>query len=193
MRATMSPTFTGSKMRSMLFLLNTCSEQLTKYFDTAIGSDEILEIELRDVFTRHSNDVIASTAFGFKCDSLANRDNEFFLMGKEATNIGTAAIMRMLSQRIAPSLSKALGIKVFSNKLCNFFNEIVSSNIKDRLQKQIVRPDMIHLLLEARKGKLNHDASRPTEENSGFATVEESHIGKDVEQAIAGKFFILSY
>lgn len=184
----MSPTFTGSKMRSMLFLLNACSEQLTKYFDAAIEADEVLQIELKDLFTRFSNDVIASTAFGFKCDSLTNRDNQFFLMAKDATNIGVFAILRMLSQKVAPSLTKALGIKVFSNKLCNFFNEIVSSNIKDRQQKQIVRPDMIHLLLEARKGKLKHDASKSTEENSGFATVEESPIGKDVELAIAGNF-----
>lgn len=48
--------------------------------------------------------------------------------------------------------------------------------IEKRTKENIIRPDMIHLLMEARKGNLKHESK--TDESTGFATVEESDIGK---------------
>lgn len=49
---------------------------------------DINEVEMKEVLTRYGNDVIASVAFGFKINSLKDRNNNFYLMGKEATNFG---------------------------------------------------------------------------------------------------------
>lgn len=48
--------------------------------------------------------------------------------------------------------------------------------IKTREEKGIVRPDMINLLLEARRGDQKHDEAIHVE--TGFATVEEADLGK---------------
>ena len=46
----------------------------------------MLTVEMKDLFTRYTNDVIATSAFGIGCDSLNNPKNEFYEMGKNVTN-----------------------------------------------------------------------------------------------------------
>ena len=48
----------------------------------------ILAVEMKDLFTRYTNDVIAMAAFGIECDSLSNPKNEFYVMGRDVTNFG---------------------------------------------------------------------------------------------------------
>lgn len=84
MRATLSPSFTGSKMKAMFVLISDCAETFVKHFQNK--NEKIVTVEMTDVLTRYTNDVIATTAFGIKCNSLENRDNEFYLMGKKATD-----------------------------------------------------------------------------------------------------------
>lgn len=44
-----------------------------------------IEIDAKDLTTRYANDVIASCAFGMKVDSQTELDNQFYVMGKEAS------------------------------------------------------------------------------------------------------------
>lgn len=84
MRATLSPSFTSSKMKAMFHLMKECGESFANYF--VQNPDATKEVDMKDAFTRYSNDIIASLAFGIKCDSLTDRNNEFYMMGKDATN-----------------------------------------------------------------------------------------------------------
>jgi cytochrome P450 family 9 len=44
---------------------------------------DVLSLEVKDLFTKFTNDVIATAAFGIQCNTLQNPDNEFYRMGKE--------------------------------------------------------------------------------------------------------------
>lgn len=78
MRSTLSPAYTGNKMRGMFDLIREIAEQAATYLkENEVGKD----IDLKEFFSRFANDVIASTAFGFKIDSMKDRDNEFFNVG----------------------------------------------------------------------------------------------------------------
>lgn len=82
MRSVLSPAFTGSKMRFMFPLLNECARSFVDFF---IEKDEdMFEMEMKAVLTRATNDMIASAAFGIKCDSLRQPDNDFYVIGKKA-------------------------------------------------------------------------------------------------------------
>lgn len=52
--------------------------------------------------------------------------------------------------------------------------------MKNRENKGIVRPDMIQLLMEAKKGSLKYDTSQIEGNDAGFATVVESSVGKQI-------------
>ena len=74
-----------------------------------------------------------------------------------------------------------LNIKLMRQDATSFFRSIIMTNIDKRVKEKIFRPDMIHLLMEAQKGKLKHD-SDVVGVKEGFATVEESHIGKNTQR-----------
>ncbi|KAF2886705.1 hypothetical protein ILUMI_19468, partial [Ignelater luminosus] len=177
MRATLSPSFTSSKMRAMFGLITECTEQFVHYFQN--GDTKIATVEFKDAFTRFANDVIASTAFGITCDSLNDRENEFYIMGKEVTTFrGFWKNIKFLLLFIYPPLSKLLGINLFDKNVTEFFRRLVKTNIQFREKNGTVRPDMIHLLMEARKGRLRHEQSDGVID-TGFAVIEESNVGKE--------------
>lgn len=178
MRATLSPSFTSSKMKAMFNIMSECAERFINHF-RAEGSQETVTVELKDVFTRYTNDVIASASFGIDCDSLKERENEFYQMGKEATSFtGFWKNIKFLIMMISPKLASFFGVRLFNNKVSAFFRNLVTGNMAARERDGIVRPDMIHLLMEARKGRLKHERSNETID-SGFAVIEESEIGKE--------------
>ncbi|KAF5279812.1 hypothetical protein FQA39_LY18234 [Lamprigera yunnana] len=149
MRNTLSPSFTSSKMKMMFNLISEYAKNFVKYFEDQPGT---IPIEMKDTFTRFTNDVIATAAFGINCDSIRNPKNEFYLMGKNIVSLrGFFRGIGLLILFILPQTAKKLGIKFLPQKPTKFFTEIVKENIKNREQNHIVRPDMIHLLLEARK------------------------------------------
>lgn len=68
MRSTLSPAFTGSKMRQMFELVVESAEslasELMKQAQSMTGNPFVVEV--KDIFTLYTNDVIASAAFGLK-------------------------------------------------------------------------------------------------------------------------------
>lgn len=87
MRPILSPSFTSSKMRSIFKLISECVENFNDYY--LKKNQDIVEVEMKDSFTRFANDVIATTAFGVKIDSLKEQNNEFYTMGKEVTDFSS--------------------------------------------------------------------------------------------------------
>jgi hypothetical protein len=57
----------------------------------------LLVLELKEFYTRYTNDVIATTAFGLRVDSLKQPTNEFYMMGQEATGFGAFKFFLFLS------------------------------------------------------------------------------------------------
>lgn len=105
MRTTLSPCFTGSKMRQMFSLLDECSQKLVNYFQEHPEKAESLE--MKDTLSRYATDVIATTAFGIKVDSLEEKDNEFFKMGQDLTSFSKVSkILTFFGYAAFPSVLK---------------------------------------------------------------------------------------
>lgn len=73
-----------------------------------------------------------------------------------------------------------MNVSILGKNVETFFINLINDTIKTREEKGIVRPDMIHLLLEARQGKLKDEDS--TNVDTGFATVDASSLktGTDI-------------
>ncbi|KAI2474114.1 cytochrome P450 9e2 isoform X2 [Diabrotica virgifera virgifera] len=169
MRSVLSPSFTSSKMKVMFTLMTECAQNFSKHFQKK--KEDVVELELKETFTRFTNDVIATTAFGIKVDSLEDRDNEFYLMGRDVTNFtGTLKMLKFMIAAAFPRLANLLKITFFDNKTRNFFTKLIDKTVQVREDKGIVRPDMIHLLMEARKGVQIKEELTVDE---GFATAKE--------------------
>lgn len=87
MRSAVSPSFTSSKMRYMYTFMKETADNFVEYFLNK--NENSVQVELSDIFKRYTNDVIATTAFGFNINSLKDKNHEFYLMGKEATDFSS--------------------------------------------------------------------------------------------------------
>ncbi|XP_059612263.1 probable cytochrome P450 9f2 [Phlebotomus argentipes] len=176
MRATLSPAFTGSKMRLMCDFIVEIGEQMAEFIHREAQEKGPQVYEMKELLSRVAHDVIASCAFGIKVDSLTNKTNEVYLAGKILSNFdGTEKMLKLILYRFFPYLMKVLNISVTPQKESKFFRSLVTDSMKVREQQHIIRPDMIHLLMEANKGKLNHQQNEV--DSAGFATVDESSVG----------------
>lgn len=74
MRATLSPAFTGSKMRQMFELIRECAVASTEFCIREIQQSGEHDIEIKEYYARYTNDVIT--------DLLLIYSNESFLIHK---------------------------------------------------------------------------------------------------------------
>ncbi|XP_011869166.1 PREDICTED: cytochrome P450 9e2-like [Vollenhovia emeryi] len=150
MRNTLSPSFTASKMKFMFELISKCSHDFVTYL---VDHPELCHtIETKEAFRRYTNDAIATTAFGISVNSMKDKDNEFYTRGIEATTFfnGLLTTVKLIALRATPWLSKLMGVSLFPPGTYKFFKQVVGETIKAREEQDIVRPDMIHLLMQAR-------------------------------------------
>ncbi|KAJ8926643.1 hypothetical protein NQ314_020977 [Rhamnusium bicolor] len=180
MRAILSPSFTSSKMRVMFALMAECAENFVQHF--LKKDEEVVTVEFKDIFTRYTNDVIATTAFGIKVDSLGQPNNEFYLMGKEATNFGFWKTLKFLGFALLPKLYELLKVSLFGSKgkipteltdlditaqaLIFFFAgfETVSTNMSFAAYELAANPDI--------QDKLRKEINATLEECGGQLTYE---------------------
>lgn len=179
MRATLSPMFTGSKMRQMFDYVARVGKQTALTMKDQIKNGTDNEFEFKALTTKFTVDVIASCAFGIECNSFENSDNEFHKIAMNVTNfMSFKTTLKFAGYLLVPPVMKAFNIKFFGDDVEHFFHEAVYETMRIREEKGIVRHDMLNLLMQVRKGGLKHDAKEEEKVTDGFATVEESQMGK---------------
>ncbi|KAJ0177476.1 hypothetical protein K1T71_007485 [Dendrolimus kikuchii] len=190
MRTTLSPAFTGSKMRAMMPFMVDISQNIVEYLRDKTSEDVLVD----DVIHRYTSDVIASAGFGLQVNSLVDKDNEFYKTGQTLFNFSLSQRIYFFISAIFPKLAKKLGFQIFPAKTYQFFRDLVSNTMEYRIKNNVERPDMIQLLLEANSGTLksNHENE---EKNIGFATTEEvlKHHGpvrKWTQNELASQVFL---
>lgn len=186
MRSTWSPAFSGSKMRLMLGLVAECADEFSKQLASEVGPKG-REFDLHDLFTRFASDAIATSVFGLKINSLTDKSNNFYKTGLVVANFEGVQGLKFVGFQVIPKLMKALGIKFFDNDQTKFFRDLVHGNISYREKNNIIRHDMINLVMEAKKGQLTSQVGADgRDKDIGFATVQESKIGKTLRKQRQG-------
>ncbi|CAH0723081.1 unnamed protein product, partial [Brenthis ino] len=181
MRSTLSPAFTSSKIKLMVPFMEEAGDQMIRALKKKINESKTgyIDVDCKDLTSRYANDVIASCAFGLKVDSHSDENNQFYEMGKTAATFKFRQMLLFFALSAFPSLARIFKLTLFSDRTKEFFVELVTSTMKDREARNIIRPDMIHLLMEAKKGRLGHEEKSGNDvQDTGFATVEESSVGR---------------
>ncbi|XP_068081149.1 cytochrome P450 9e2 [Anabrus simplex] len=193
MRATLSPAFTSSKMKNMFHLMNQCGQQLGDYLHKEISKQQPGKpyvLEMKDLFTRFANDVIATSAFGVQVDSLKEKNNHFYTMGKGVTDFTGTKYFRFLAVTMFPKLMELFRIGFFKKEEKQFFSDLVHQTISTREREGIVRPDMIHLLMQARKGELKAEHEESDVMANGSVKAKKIDLtDEDIEAQVMIFFF----
>ncbi|KAL5283304.1 hypothetical protein ACFFRR_005905 [Megaselia abdita] len=163
MRSTLSPAFTGSKMRLMFDLIKEVSEQGVEYLKKREARDSEIIMEMKDFFNRFMNDAIATTAFGIRTNSLEDENNKFFKMGKAVINF-TFFKLQFLFFFNFKVISKFLNMRLLNKKYDDYFKTLVIDNMKYRKENKIVRNDVINILMDAKGMSLTENGAKPIRE-----------------------------
>ncbi|EAT38394.1 AAEL009699-PA [Aedes aegypti] len=86
--------------------------------------------------------------------------------------------------RAMPTLAEKLGVDLLDAEAAKYFKGMILENMKQRKAHGIIRNDMIHMLMEVRKEALKHEMDEQDTKDAGFATVEESQVGKSTHSRI---------
>ncbi|XP_055381582.1 probable cytochrome P450 9f2 [Condylostylus longicornis] len=153
MRSTLTPAFTGNKMRVMFEFVKECCEDSVNYLkkESLKNNPNEIELEMKDFFTRFTNDVIATSAFGIKVNSLNDKENEFYRMGRKITNFTGWVMLKFFLFSNFKAAMRFLRMKLFDPEQSEYFRRLVIDAMKYREVNGIIRPDMINMLMEARK------------------------------------------
>lgn len=175
MRSTLSPAFTSFKMRMMYDLVRNCTDAFIKYVKDNLDKDNCYEMNVKDVFSKSTVDVISTCAFGLEVDSLHNPKNDIYINAKKSFNVEDSwQQLKFAFITLAPGLAKFFNISLVPKKSSEFFEKIVGDTIKHRRGTNSFRPDVIQLLIQAIDGSLKHETDPHLKENeAGFAVVEE--------------------
>lgn len=68
------------------------------------------------------------------------------------------------------------GMNILGEKVNNFFANVIIDSMKQRKEKNIVRKDVIHLLMEAKKGILKKEEGDLNTNKEGFSAVKDEEI-----------------
>ena len=153
MRATLSPAFTGSKMRNMFSLVTDCTKQSIATIKSQLKGEEMTD--MKEFFSKFTVDTIATCAFGIEVNSFKDPENDFQKVANGINNnSGFVTGLKFLGMSLFPKFMETFKITFFAKEVTSFFRKAVHETMSIREKQGIVRPDMINLLLQAKKGLL---------------------------------------
>lgn len=160
MRVTLSPIFTSAKMKMMFGLLSAHATDFVNFYESKASKGERSIVNTLDVFSRFTADGISTSVLGFEADCVRNEDSFVFSMVKKILHDFTGPLgnIKVMFSFAMPRIYKLLGIQCMSQEVYNFFQKTVIDVMNERDRKNISRPDVIQLLLQAKKGQLQSSA-----------------------------------
>lgn len=192
MRATISPAFTGSKMRAMFQFVRKASQDYAEILRAeAASSERPYEVDVRDVSMRYSADVIGSTAFGLELTAMREHDDRINGLGNEMMQVNDLKNRLLVGMgSVWPSLFEWLGCGLFTREQKQFYHDMVHGTIRNRQQTGLWRPDVIQLLMEAKASYEKHEQRRLLASamavNGDGAAYDDDGSGEYVDRAEAG-------
>jgi cytochrome P450 family 9 len=180
MRSTLSPIFTSSKMKMMYGLLSKHVQEFVDFFEAKAKKGETEKIEILHVFKRFTVDGISTAAMGFEADCVVNDNSEIFKLAMKILDdfIGPAGKLKFIFAFSFTRLYKLLKLQCMSQEVYNFFQRTVIDTMNDREKNGTSRPDVIQLLLQARKGQLKEEKEVNDKNLANFSANVEYEVGR---------------
>ncbi|KAG7170441.1 Cytochrome P450 6k1-like 5 [Homarus americanus] len=190
-RSIMSPTFTSGRMRQMYHLVEEKADALIERLQRHCQEKSF--VKTKTIYARYVMDVIGTCAFGIKCNSINNEEEEFCKKASELNAISARGTLRGIALLTLPnSVLNAIGIS-FTTPPFLFFQRVVEETIKNR-EMGVKRGDFLDLLLEQREEQSNSNTKTPKYPIKDSTIVAQSVLFLIVgHETTAGTMAFVSY
>ncbi|CAG9811403.1 unnamed protein product [Chironomus riparius] len=154
MRNILSPIFTSSKMKMMFGILADCTNDFTEHFEEKAKETGSMIMNCKESFSRFTVDGICSAVLGFKGDCIKNEDSELFKFTMNLQKVDFWMFLKIIVFMVAHKLYVIFKLQLTRKDVYDFFYNAIVKVMKEREQNGIFRPDVIQLLMQAKKGQL---------------------------------------
>lgn len=144
-RSKLTPAFTTGKLKVMF---NNILE-ISDTFMTTIAreSAETGSVELKDILSRFTCDVIGDVAFGVNCNSLNDKDAKFYKMAVKSMD--SFDFIQRLVWMGYKRIVRALRFKLTPDDVSDFYTHVVKSIVDFRSQNGVDgRVDLMNILID---------------------------------------------
>lgn len=148
LRVKLTPTFTSGKLKNMFPTMLDCSKPLLKAIEKSTKSKTVIDI--KDVASKFTTDIIGSCAFGIECDSFNDQKSEFHENGKKLLTRSKLGLFKRAMGLSFPKLCRFVGMVQLPRDLEAFYTNITKDTIKLREENNIHRNDFLELLMTMR-------------------------------------------
>ncbi|XP_058453127.1 cytochrome P450 6a8-like [Malaya genurostris] len=174
LRNKLSPTFTSGKIKLTFPLVVEVCQRFCEHLSEVVQTSN--DVEMHDLLSRYTIDVIGTCAFGIECNSFRDPDNEFRKYGKLAFDKLPHSPLVVYLMKAFRKYANALGMKQLHEDVTLFFSKVVRDTIDYREKNHVVRNDFMDLLLKLK--------------NTGRLEEAGEEIGKLSFAEIAAQAFI---
>nr|CAH7715462.1 unnamed protein product [Callosobruchus chinensis] len=139
-------------MKMMFQLIVSCTDELTKVLDETKFNNPV---DIKDIMSRFTTDVIGSCAFGIECNSLKDPNDDFRKNGRKVTDkLNFEGTVRQFLPFFVPhSLLKLTNFHCQNRSISSFYNRMVKATVNYRKDNNVVRKDFMQLLIELTEGE----------------------------------------
>lgn len=182
-RAQFTPAFSPGKIKAMFETMVDCGKSLDKYIDRFADTGK--SIEIREIFSRFTINVIASIAFGIDVDCIENPNCEFRKYGQKFFEPTLKNTLRFNLAFMSPTLAKWIRMRFADKEVYEFMRDTCQQNLDYREKNNVSRKDFFQLLMQLRNtGKVQDD-----DDWESKATTDEKSLTLDEMTAQAFLFF----
>ncbi|XP_075969670.1 cytochrome P450 6j1-like [Anticarsia gemmatalis] len=142
MRQVVTPTFSSAKMKAMFPLIAACGKTL----EEVLSNESLEAVDVPNIMTRYTTDVIGSCAFGVDPGALKNPESPFLKMSQKMFKVDRVTLLKRYCRVFFPKLFKFLNLKSYSPDVEVFFTTIISQVLTER-RNGVQRHDFLQLML----------------------------------------------
>ncbi|KAK0073688.1 hypothetical protein PV325_009362 [Microctonus aethiopoides] len=151
LRSKLSPIYTSGRLKKMFELMVEVGDDLDTHMASFDLSGQGENLEMKEISAKFTTDMIATTAFGLKVNSLNNPDAEFRKCGRDIFATTLFRNIELISMFFMPEIVGKLGFKFLSKTSSEFLRKTMWDVLVERERSGIKRDDLIDLLIELKK------------------------------------------
>ncbi|XP_011875044.1 PREDICTED: cytochrome P450 6k1-like isoform X3 [Vollenhovia emeryi] len=186
LRSKLTPTFSVGKIKQMFPILTECGEKLSKYLDCKAQMRD--SIEIKDILSRYTIDVIMATAFGINSNCIEEPTNEYRIYGRKSFK--PISSIRIVLAMFVPQIMDFFSLPFIDQKVYRFYMNLFRENVEYRQTHNIVRKDFMNLLMQLmEKGYVDPDKEDDETTTNASSTVRKLTM---TEAAAQSHFFFVA-
>ncbi|KAK0078810.1 hypothetical protein PV325_002078 [Microctonus aethiopoides] len=152
LRAKLSPTFTTGKLKQFFSLMVETSKFLNNFLDKKFKERDLQSIEIKEVCTMYTTDIISSVAFGVSTNSFDDPTPEFYVRSRTPFIMTLKRTLQIFGIFFFPWLGRFYNHSFFG-KDTDYFRHVFWSSLNAREKAKVERGDMIDSLIKLKNEK----------------------------------------